>query len=53
MYHELNKIYLWDEMKKKIAEYVAMCPNYQQVKAEHLKPSGLTQIEEISSLHIY
>ena len=31
-------------LKKDIAEFVAKCPNCQQVKAQHLKPSGLTQI---------
>ena len=34
-------------MKKDIADYVAKCPNCQQVKAEHLKPGGLTQIIEV------
>ena len=28
-------------MKRDIAEFVAKCPNCQQVKAEHLKPSGI------------
>ena len=44
MYHDLKQIYWWDGMKKDIAEYVAKCPNCQQVKAEHPKPGGLTQI---------
>ncbi|WMV24814.1 hypothetical protein MTR67_018199 [Solanum verrucosum] len=30
-------------MKKDIAEFVPKCPNCQQVKAEHLKPEGLSQ----------
>ena len=30
-------------MKKDIAEYVAKCPNCQQVKAEHQKSGGLFQ----------
>ena len=34
-------------MNKDIAEYVAMFSNCQQVKAEHLKPSNLTQIIEV------
>ena len=47
MYHNLKQIYWWDGMKKDIAEYVAKCPNCQQVKVEHLKPGGLTQIIEV------
>ncbi|XP_069152661.1 uncharacterized protein [Solanum lycopersicum] len=46
MYHDLKKIYWWDGMKKDIAEYVAKCPNCQQVMAEHLKPGVLTKIIE-------
>ncbi|XP_069147107.1 uncharacterized protein [Solanum lycopersicum] len=38
MYHDLKQIYWWDGMKKDIAEYVAKCPNCQEVKVEHLKP---------------
>ena len=30
-------------MKKDIADFVAKCPNCQQVKAEHQKPGGLLQ----------
>ena len=47
MYHDLKKIYGYDSMKKDIEEYVAKCPNCQQVKAEHLKSGGLTQIIEV------
>ena len=47
MYHDLKLIYWWDGMKNNIAEYVAMCPNFKQGKAEHLKPGGLTQIIEV------
>ena len=47
MYHDLKKIYWWDGTKKDIANYVAKCTNCQQVKADHLKPGGLTQIIEV------
>ncbi|XP_070022947.1 uncharacterized protein [Nicotiana sylvestris] len=44
MYHDIRKVYWLDEMKKDIAEFVSQCPNYQQVKIEHQKPSGLLQV---------
>ena len=47
MYHDLKQIYWWDGIQKDIAEYMAKYPNCHQVKVEHLKPSGLTQIIEV------
>ena len=47
MYNDLKQIYWSDGMKKDIAEYVAKCPNCQQVKAKHLKPEGLIQIIKV------
>ena len=47
MYHDLRCLYWWDGMKKDIAEFVAQCPNCQQVKIEHQKPGGLLQEIEI------
>ncbi|XP_047264186.1 uncharacterized protein LOC124896629 [Capsicum annuum] len=38
MYLGLKEIYWWNDIKKDIAEYVAQCFNYQQVKAEHQRP---------------
>ena len=35
-------------MKKGIAEFVAKCPNYQQVKIEHQRPGGLAENIELS-----
>ena len=43
MYYDLRKNYLWEGMKKDIAEFVAKCPSFQQVKAEHQKLGGLLQ----------
>ncbi|KAH0758100.1 hypothetical protein KY290_021593 [Solanum tuberosum] len=43
MYHELWEVYWWNRMKKDIAEFVAKCPNCQQVKVEHQKPGGMSQ----------
>ncbi|MCF8701880.1 hypothetical protein L3054_10855 [Corynebacterium sp. MC-10] len=47
MYHDLRCLYWWDGMKRDIAEFVARCPNCQQVKIEHQKPGGLLQDMEI------
>ena len=47
MYHDLKQIYWSDGMKKDITKYVAKYLNCQQVKVEHLKPRGLTQIIEV------
>ena len=44
MYHDLSNGYWWDGIKRDISAFVAKCPNCQQVKSEHLKPGGLTQI---------
>ena len=43
MYYDLREIYWWEGLKRDIAEFVAKCPNCQQVKAEHLKLGGLLQ----------
>ena len=43
MYHDLREIYWWKGLKRDIAEFVAKCPNCQQVKVEHLKSGGLLQ----------
>ncbi|XP_070010561.1 uncharacterized protein [Nicotiana sylvestris] len=38
MYHDLKEVYWWNDMKKNIADFVAKCPNCQQVKVEHQRP---------------
>jgi hypothetical protein len=43
MYHDLKATYWWYGMKRDVAEYVALCDNCQQVKAEHQRPAGLLQ----------
>ena len=43
MYHDLRQVFLWEGLKKDIAEFVAKCQNYQHVKAEHQNPGGLLQ----------
>ena len=37
----------WDCMKRDVAKFVARCPNYQQVKAEHQRFGGLTQVMDV------
>ena len=37
MYHDLREVFWWECLKKDIAEFVAKCTNFQQVKAEHQK----------------
>ena len=49
MYHDLREIYWWDSLKRDIVEFVAKCLNCQQIKAEHLKLSGLTQIMDVAT----
>ncbi|XXG74434.1 hypothetical protein AAC387_Pa07g3155 [Persea americana] len=41
MYQNLKSYYWWNNMKKEIADYVSRCLMWQQIKAEHQKPSGL------------
>ena len=43
MYHDLREIYWWEGLKRFIAEFVAKCSNYKQIKAEHLKSCALVQ----------
>ncbi|WMV14144.1 hypothetical protein MTR67_007529 [Solanum verrucosum] len=43
MYCDLQKVIWWNGMKRDIADFVAKCPNCQQVKVEHQEPGGMTQ----------
>ena len=49
MYHDLRDIHWWDSLKRDIAEFVYNCSNCQQVKAEHLKMGGLTQMMDVTT----
>ncbi len=43
MYRTIKEHYWWRGMKKEIAEFVAKCLIFQQVKAKHQMPTGLLQ----------
>ena len=43
MYHDLRQHYWWSRMKRDIVNFVAQCPNCQQVKYEHQRPGGTLQ----------
>ena len=38
MYRDLREVYWWNGMKRDIADFVAKCPNCQQVKVDYQKP---------------
>ena len=48
--YDLKQIYWWEGMKKDIKDYVANCPNCQQVKEEHLKLGNFTKIIDVLTL---
>ncbi|KAL0444212.1 UNVERIFIED_CONTAM: hypothetical protein Slati_2143900 [Sesamum latifolium] len=41
MYRDLRPYYWWPTMKKDVAEFVAKCLTFQQVKEEHQAPAGM------------
>ncbi|KAH0764793.1 hypothetical protein KY285_000664 [Solanum tuberosum] len=43
MYRDLREVFWWNVMKRDITDFVAKCPNCQQVKVEHQKPGDVTQ----------
>ena len=47
MYHDLREVYWLDGLKRDITEIVSKCPNCKQVKVDHVKPNGLTQIMDV------
>ena len=49
MYRDLWEFYWSNDMKRDIADFVSKCPNCQQVKVEHQKPGGMTQVIDITT----
>jgi hypothetical protein len=43
MYMDLKGRFWWNNMKRDVAEYIALCDVCNRVKAEHQKPAGLLQ----------
>ena len=43
MYRDLKQHFWWSRMKRDIVDFVAQCPNCQQVKYEHQRPGGTLQ----------
>ena len=43
MYRDLKQHFWWSIMKRDIVDFVAKCPNCQQVKYEHQRPGGTLQ----------
>jgi hypothetical protein len=43
MYMDLRERFWWSNMKREIAEYIALCDVCSRVKAEHQKPARLLQ----------
>ena len=43
IYHDLREVFWLEGLKKDIAEFIAKCLNFQQVKVEHQKSGGLLQ----------
>lgn len=44
MYLDLPELCNWNGMNKDIVAFMAKCPNFQQVKLEHQKWGGLSQV---------
>ena len=40
MYRDLRQYYWWSRMKREIVDFVAQCPNCQQVKYDYQRPGG-------------
>ena len=43
MYRDLKQHFWWSRMKCDIVDFIAKCPNCQQVKYEHQRPGGILQ----------
>ena len=43
IYRDLRKLYWWNVLKMDIEEFISKCPNFKEVKVEHIKTSVLIQ----------
>ena len=44
MYLDLQEVYWWKVLKKDVVEIMAKCLSCQEIKAEHRRSGGLTQV---------
>ena len=49
MNHDIRGVFWWDVLKKDITEFLAKCPNCQQVKVKHQKRGSLLQEIQVST----
>ena len=47
MYRDLKQTFYWEGMKRDVGEFISKCINFQLVKAEKKKPSGLLHPLEV------
>jgi translation initiation factor 2 beta subunit (eIF-2beta)/eIF-5 len=47
MFHDLKATYWWYEIKRDVAEYVAVCGTCQRVETEHQRRARMFQLLQI------
>ncbi|XP_075083496.1 uncharacterized protein LOC142167237 [Nicotiana tabacum] len=47
MYHDLKEVYWWNDMKRNVADFVARCPNCQQVKTDGQVEQTIQTLEDM------
>jgi hypothetical protein len=47
MYCDMKGSYWWNNMKRDIKKFVEQCSTFQQVKAEHYRPTGMLKLKPL------